>query len=56
MADGTSLVYGDRKAYLETKKVTVKVKGRLFNIKFNITKLSKEGIILGIPWLKAAKL
>ena len=56
MADRTSLVYGDRKAYLETKKIIVKIKGRLFNIKFNITKLSKEGIILGMPWLKVAKL
>ena len=56
MANRTNPVYGDRKAYLKTKKIIVKIKGQLFNIKFNITKLSKEGIILGIPWLKAAKL
>ena len=56
MADRTNLVYRDKKAHLETKKVTVKIKGRLFNIKFNITKLFKKGIILGIPWLKVAKL
>ena len=46
MADGTNLIYGDGKVYLETKKVIVKIKGRFFNIKFNIIKLSKEGIIL----------
>ena len=55
MADGTKLVYRDRIAYLETKKAIVKIAGRLFDIKFNITKLSKEGIILGMPQLKAAK-
>ena len=48
MADRTNLVYGDGKVYLKTKKVTVKIEGRLFNMKFNITKLSKEGIILGM--------
>ena len=56
MADRTNPAYGDRKAYLKTKKATVKIKGQLFNMRFNITKLSKEGIILGMPWLKAAEL
>ena len=48
MVDRINLVYKDRIVYLETQKAIVKIKERLFNIKFNITKLSKEGIILGI--------
>ena len=56
MADRTNPTYGGGIAYLETQKATVKIEGRLFNMKFNITKLSKEGIILGMPWFKAAKL
>ena len=56
MADGAKLIYGDRIVYLETEKVVIGIKGHLFNIRFNITKLLKEGIILGMPWLKAAKL
>ena len=45
----TNLIYGGGKVHLETQKQTVRIKDRLFNIKFIITKLSKEGIILGIP-------
>ena len=47
--DGTNLTYGGGKAYLETQKQTIRIKDRLFNMKFTITKLSKEGIILGMP-------
>ena len=46
--DGTNPVYGGGKAHLETTKQTVRIKDRLFNMKFTIIKLSKEGIILGI--------
>ena len=55
MADGTKPAYRDRKVYLKTQKATVKIKGRLFSMKFNIIRLSKEGIILGILWLKGAE-
>ena len=47
--DETNPSYGGGKAHLETIKQTVRIKDRLFNIKFTIIKLSKEGIILGIP-------
>ena len=47
--DGTNPAYGGGKAHLETQKQTVRIEDRLFNIKFIITKLSKEGIILGMP-------
>ena len=56
MADGIKPIYRGGIVYLKTQKIIIKIKGRLFNIKFNITKLSKEGIILGILWLKAAEL
>ena len=49
MVDRTNLTYRDGWTYLKTQKVTVKIEGRFFNIKFNITKLSKEGIVLEIP-------
>ena len=49
IADGTSLIYGDRIVYLEIEKAVVGIEGYLFNIRFNITKLLKEGIILGMP-------
>ena len=49
MADGIRPIYGGGITHLKTQKAIMKIKGRLFNIKFNITKLSKEGIILGIP-------
>ena len=48
MADGIRPIYRGGIIYLKTQKVIVKIKGLLFNIKFNITKLTKEGIILGI--------
>ena len=54
--DGTNPAYRGGKAHLEIIKQTVRIEDRLFNIKFTITKLSKEGIILGIPWLKVAEL
>ena len=56
MVDRTNPKYGGGMAHLETKKEIVRIEGRFFNMKFNITKLSKESIILGMPWLKAAKL
>ena len=46
--DRTNLTYRGGKAHLETQKQTIRIKDRFFNIKFTITKLSKEGIILGI--------
>jgi len=55
IADRIRPVYRGGIIYLKTQKTIIKIKGRLFNIKFNITKLSKEGIILGILWLKVAK-
>ena len=48
MADRIRPIYGGGIIYFKTQKVIIEIKGRLFNIKFNITKLSKEGIILGI--------
>ena len=45
----TNPAYKEGKAHLETQKQIVRIKDRLFNIKFTITKLSKEGIILRIP-------
>jgi len=48
IADRIRPIYGGGITHLKTRKAIVKIKGRLFNIKFNITKLSKEGIILGI--------
>ena len=46
--DKTNLTYGRGKAYLKTQKQIIRIEDRFFNIKFTITKLSKEGIILGI--------
>ena len=48
MADRIRPIYRGGIIYLKTQKVIVKIKGWFFNIKFNITKLSKEGIIFGI--------
>ena len=56
MADGINPIYGEGMVHLKTKKNIVEIKGRFFNIKFNITKLTKKGIILRILQLKAAKL
>ena len=56
MADRTNPTYGEGMVYLETQKIIVKIEGRFFNMKFNIIRLSKEGIILGMPWFKVAKL
>ena len=46
--DRSNPTYGGGKAHLETQKQTIRIKDRLFNIKFIITKLSKAGIILEI--------
>ena len=54
--DRTNLTYGGGKTYLETQKQIIRIEDRFFNIKFIITKLSKEGIILGMLWLKRVKL
>ena len=48
MADRIELEYRGGRAYLKIKKVIVKIKGRLFSIRFNIIKLSNKGIILKI--------
>ena len=56
MVDRINPIYREGIVYLEIKKDIVEIKGRLFNMKFNITKLFKEGIILEILQLKAAKL
>ena len=48
MADRTNPIYRGGIVHLKTEKDIVEIKGRLFNIKFNIIKLIKEGIILGI--------